>query len=146
MPLKRFCIATMKSYQMLSPDPLNQPALQAWLQQERQALISRMRQQVCRSDDPSLMSLASDMAGVADGEVADLMRRSGIALFAYELAELREINLALQRISQGNYGACIECGRTIDSVRLNAWPAARQCMTCKEAFEKRRGIVGWPAI
>lgn len=146
MPLTCSPTAKMKSYQMLSPDPLNRPPLQSWFLQERQALISRMQQKVCRSFDPSLIGLANDMAEVVDGELADLMRNAGIALFAHEFSELREIDLALQRIRDGTYGTCIECGRAIDSVRLNAWPAARQCLACKEAFEKRRGIVGKLAI
>lgn len=128
------------------PQPLSQSSTQVWLQRERQAVIDRMRQKVCRSDDPTLMLLANVMAEVVDGKVADLLQRTGSALLAYEFSELREIDLALQRIGDGTYGTCIECGRTIDQVRLNALPAARQCLSCKETFEKRRGIVGKQSV
>lgn len=146
MPLKRNVAVTNTNHLMLSPDPLNQPAYQAWLQRERQSLIMRMRQKAFRSDDSSLISLTNDMAEAVDEKIADLLRSTGPASLAHEYSELREIDLALQRIGNGTYGTCLECGRTIDSMRLNAWPAARQCMACKESFEKRRGIVGKPAV
>jgi len=49
------------------------------------------------------------------------------------LAELetsyRNINLALKKISEGNYGICEICHETISSERLEANPSARTCLT-----------------
>lgn len=131
---------------MLSLHPLNTSALKTRLQRERGDLIGRIREHLHRSDDPDLMSLASHMASVDDWEVADLLWDTDIAILGHELSELREIDLALQRIENGTYGICNECGRPIDPARLNARPAARQCLPCKAAFEKRRGIVRNPVI
>ena len=109
-------------------------------------MIVRIREHLHRSDDPDLMSLADHMAGVDDWEVSDLLWDTDIAVLGHELSELREIDLALQRIAKGTYGICVECGRPIEPARLDVLPAARQCLGCKAAFEKRRGIVRHKSI
>ncbi|OGB20800.1 MAG: hypothetical protein A3I66_19510 [Burkholderiales bacterium RIFCSPLOWO2_02_FULL_57_36] len=131
---------------MLALHPLNTNTLKSRLDRERQELIIRIREQLHRSDDPDLMSLSSHMAEVDSWEVADLLWDTDIAILSHELSELREVDLALQRIVNGTYGVCMECGRPIEPARLNALPAARQCLGCKAAFEKRRGIVRNPVI
>lgn len=125
---------------------LDTSVLECRLRQNRTDLINRIREQLHRSDDPDLMSLASHMAEVDDWEVADLLWDTDIAILGHEFSELREIDLALQRLASGTYGICVECGRAIEPARLNALPAARQCLGCKAAFEKRRGIVKHPVI
>ena len=48
---------------------------------------------------------------------------------------LREIELALERVEDGTYGECLECGEPIASGRLEANPTARLCIRCAEALE-----------
>jgi|GEM_PF-98007 len=45
------------------------------------------------------------------------------------------INAALERIRNGDYGMCIECGEKINPRRLEADPAATLCIHCAEARE-----------
>jgi DnaK suppressor protein len=45
---------------------------------------------------------------------------------------LYAIEDALWRMEQGTYGLCRDCGEAIASVRLNAIPWTRVCITCKE--------------
>jgi RNA polymerase-binding protein DksA len=54
--------------------------------------------------------------------------------------ELRDIEDALQRMDAGHYGICQDCGDSIDVKRLTAYPAARRCIDCKQAFEQESGI------
>ena len=51
-------------------------------------------------------------------------------LDALSLAELRQIDAALQRIANGTYGSCVNCGRVIASNRLSAVPTAATCVAC----------------
>jgi DnaK suppressor protein len=46
--------------------------------------------------------------------------------------ELRDINLALEKIKKGNYGICEKCGKEIEHDRLEAIPEARFCKKCKK--------------
>lgn len=41
---------------------------------------------------------------------------------------LSEVNAALERLEEGNYGRCEVCGRQIDPERLEARPATRYCV------------------
>jgi hypothetical protein len=44
--------------------------------------------------------------------------------------ELAEIDAALQRIEQGNYGTCLACGGPMGLQRMRAIPEARYCVGC----------------
>jgi DnaK suppressor protein len=45
---------------------------------------------------------------------------------------LQAIEEALDRIEQGTYGACRDCGEVIAGARLKAIPWTRVCIACKE--------------
>jgi DnaK suppressor protein len=47
-----------------------------------------------------------------------------------EIAEIHQIEAALQRISDGIYGTCVKCGEPIDPRRLKALPTASSCISC----------------
>jgi RNA polymerase-binding transcription factor DksA len=50
-------------------------------------------------------------------------------------ARLREINDAQDRLMDGAYGGCTDCGAEIGSKRLAADPAASLCITCQKSTE-----------
>ena len=47
-----------------------------------------------------------------------------------ETTEIRQIEAALKRISEGTYGTCAKCGEPIDPGRLKALPTAGTCISC----------------
>jgi DnaK suppressor protein len=47
-----------------------------------------------------------------------------------EITEIRQIEAALQRISEGTYSTCAKCGEAIDPRRLKALPIAATCISC----------------
>jgi len=48
---------------------------------------------------------------------------------------LKEIECSLNRLADGTYGYCMECGEEIGTKRLNARPVARRCLRCQETHE-----------
>jgi DnaK suppressor protein len=68
--------------------------------------------------------------GFADtGQVT--AERGEVDALAGTLAEtLQDIDDALAKFDAGTYGRCEDCGAEIADARLEAMPAARQCMTC----------------
>jgi DnaK suppressor protein len=44
---------------------------------------------------------------------------------------------ALGRIEAGTYGSCESCGQPIGKARLQAFPRATQCVSCKQREERR---------
>ena len=50
--------------------------------------------------------------------------------------ELAQVVAARQRLDEGSYGICEDCGDAIDERRLKALPHAAYCTSCQEAREK----------
>lgn len=49
--------------------------------------------------------------------------------------QLSLIRLALQRMGEGSYGECLQCGTTIGQRRLEAVPWTPYCIECQEKIE-----------
>jgi len=56
----------------------------------------------------------------------------------HQLDELKQIDDALVRIKDGEYGNCEMCGITIPIGRLKAKPFARYCTECRQAYENEQ--------
>ncbi len=54
-----------------------------------------------------------------------------------EQALLTEIERALERIDNGTYGICVDCGQPIPEKRLEAMPWAARCVKDEERLEQR---------
>jgi DnaK suppressor protein len=50
-----------------------------------------------------------------------------------ELAHLRQVQAALDRLEQGRYGQCVRCADAIDEARLQALPEVDRCAACAGA-------------
>ena len=46
------------------------------------------------------------------------------------LQDLEEVRQALTKMKEGRYGFCENCGQYIDEKRLQAYPAAQNCLKC----------------
>lgn len=49
---------------------------------------------------------------------------------------LKDVNLALEKISKGEYGICQMCGKEIEEERLMALPEAKLCIKCNEKGQR----------
>ena len=59
------------------------------------------------------------------------------SLLVNEQALLTEVERALERIEQGTYGKCVDCGQPIPERRLEAIPWAARDVKCEEKLEQR---------
>ena len=65
-----------------------------------------------------------DLATEREGdEVLEALGESG-------QAEIARIQAALQRMAEGEYGVCVQCGEEISEARLDALPDAALCRNC----------------
>ncbi|MGH8791885.1 MAG: TraR/DksA family transcriptional regulator [Stackebrandtia sp.] len=48
-----------------------------------------------------------------------------------------QVEHALERLDDGDYGVCEKCGSSIPAARLAAFPSATLCVTCKSLEERR---------
>lgn len=90
--------------------------------------------------DGSLLEESGDLAIGSGDHLAD----SASETFMRELDEgleenaehlLGEIEAALERLDAGTYGLCVNCGKPIDSERLEAVPYATLCIDDKRTLE-----------
>lgn len=61
--------------------------------------------------------------------------REGAALEVVEL-QRQEVEAALRRVEEGNYGRCVDCGRQLTAERLEARPEAARCLDCQTKREE----------
>jgi DnaK suppressor protein len=54
---------------------------------------------------------------------------------------IKKVKQALDRIEDGTYGFCDECGEEISIRRLEARPVTSKCLDCKENEEKIESFV-----
>lgn len=67
-------------------------------------------------------------------------REMEFTLDARESAELDAVDAALQRIEDGSYGVCIDCGVDIPAPRLHAAPETPRCVSCQSKAEQPRRV------
>jgi DnaK suppressor protein len=97
--------------------------------------------------------LANATVGDEDGdsELADYDQHpgdEGSETFEQELDEAKRailrdernaVQQALQRLADGSYGTCVDCGREIPAERLKAQPEAIRCVDDQRRFEAGTG-------
>ena len=68
----------------------------------------------------------------------DAMQQQAMAVANRERAvgEKQRIMAELERIADGQFGECKDCGQVIASARLNANPTVDSCITCAEKREQ----------
>lgn len=85
--------------------------------------------------------LASGVDGAgndqADVGSTSLERDAEMSLAANQQVLLLQTEKALERLEDGSYGICENCGEPIGKLRLMAFPRATLCMECKRKEERR---------
>ncbi|HJW26318.1 MAG TPA: TraR/DksA C4-type zinc finger protein [Rhodocyclaceae bacterium] len=105
------------------------------LQQRRDALRGQIMEVLARTGEHPYGELAG-IPDLGDASVADLLIDLDNAMIHRDVEEIRDIEAALERMDQGDYGTCIDCGLAIEFERLQAFPAARRCLPCQGQHEK----------
>ncbi len=94
-----------------------------------------LEEDVRSEGDASTPVYSNHMADIG----SDVMDRERTLLHASQESQyLADLEAALRRVDDGTYGRCESCGRPIPVRRLEAFPAARLCVPCKEAAERGR--------
>ena len=73
----------------------------------------------------------------ADAGAKSFEREHELSLVAGARAGLEQNLHALERLEDGTYGICESCGNPIGKLRLQAYPRATLCMSCKSTQERR---------
>lgn len=76
-----------------------------------------------------------------DGDEGDAIQGAMILSVVHEYSarvkkQLGDLNNALIKIGNGDYGSCEDCGENISPKRLTICPEARYCVVCAELIER----------
>ncbi len=121
----------------LSRHPIALDAARARLEEQRREILER------------LGDLGSDLRGatssqIIEGTIANhpadaagelLTAETDVSTMGYLRADLAAIADAIERIDDGTYGYCVECGNPIDRGRIEALPQAARCMDCQRRYD-----------
>ena len=77
----------------------------------------------------------NEVLDAVESSEADIQDDIEFALIQMKSETLNKIDDALQRLEQGDYGNCFDCGEEIAEKRLRALPFAVRCKDCEEARE-----------
>lgn len=120
--------------------------LRRHLEQRRTQLVQEIREELARSGEARYVDLAGQVADAGEASVADLLVDVDHAMALRDVRELREVEAALQRIEDGTYGECRECGAQIAFARLEAHPTAARCIDCQTRIERSHAGGGTPSL
>ena len=117
--------------------PADRVRLTEALERRRAELRRDVRAQLDGTDDDRVVGLRRRLEENDDWGVADGVAELDIAEVRHALAELTEVDAALDRVRDNTYGICVDCEESIAPARLTAYPTAHRCITCQETFETR---------
>ncbi len=76
-----------------------------------------------------------DTQDVADQAVASYQKELLFSQGTTGHTQLTLVRAALDRLAEGNFGECLNCGKTIGIKRLEALPWTPYCIDCQEKIE-----------
>ena len=116
--------------------PQQTQKLHTAIELRRDALLTELREDVERVRRDRFEDLAGPAPDSGDESVASLIADLDHADVGRDLTELRSLEAARNRLAEGSYGVCADCGGDIGFERLRATPAAVRCIQCQTAYEK----------
>ena len=86
---------------------------------------------------------------LAPSNIGDLVDQAGderdrelsLLLTGRDKEKLTAINEALEKLDEGTYGVCEECGEKIGEGRIKVMPLAKLCVSCQSKLEKEMSIL-----
>jgi RNA polymerase-binding transcription factor len=124
------------------------PGEKPWTQGELDKLRKQLEEEVSGltaeidQAESQIAERLGDAVGDAGDDPADAgaktyQREHELALTQNARELLEQSQQALARIAEGTFGSCASCGQPIGKARLQAFPRATLCVTCKQREERR---------
>lgn len=95
---------------------------------------TRLRERLAQLGADETGELRTDVEfgdGFADAAAATAERTETLGLVDTLMKNLVDVDRALQRLAEGNYGTCLKCGKDIGADRLASRPESVYCVECK---------------
>ncbi|MBQ4133743.1 MAG: RNA polymerase-binding protein DksA [Desulfovibrionaceae bacterium] len=108
-------------------------------------VLAKMLAEAQQKGDSTLEDLTDNnemFADPADRATMESDRAFTLRIRDRERKLIKKIQAATQRMENGTFGICEECGEEISIARLKARPVTRLCINCKSKQEEDEGLRG----
>jgi len=109
------------------------------LEKDLSVVMSRLRQMggaVAVEELHGAIGNNSPFADEVDEIQANESREIGFATRELLVERVNRLSVALDRLAEGEYGTCVECGEEISPARLQAMPEVQTCVRCQDRIER----------
>jgi DnaK suppressor protein len=110
------------------------------LNRYREALKKReqeLAEGIARSRNEGREARTADVEDPIDSVTSSEQVAEQFQVGNIESGMLEQVRAALQRIEDGTYGKCIDCGRPIGETRLNAIPWTPYCLEDQDRHDRQ---------
>jgi len=108
------------------------------LKRDYQMLLGEVREELKNSGNQHRIDLLNSEPGDSgDESLATTLVDLNLTTLDRHIQAIRDIESTFQRIKDGEYGVCIDCGDEVAFNRLQAYPTAKRCIVCQEKREKQ---------
>ena len=111
--------------------------VRAELQAQAVALRTEIDQAEAASESLKRAQSSEGSGDEADAGSKTFEREHEMSLANNSRDLLVQVERALGRLDAGTYGRCEDCGKPIPKARLQAFPRATLCVSCKQREERR---------
>jgi RNA polymerase-binding transcription factor len=105
------------------------------LARREQDLRARIAEEMRRTDTEDYEQLDGVVGDDADRAFVETAVDIETGRVEQQMKELREIEAARERVVQGTFGICIDCGAAIEYERLRIYTPAVRCAECQTLYE-----------
>ena len=109
--------------------------LKQMLEDRKREIVSQLHDKIRDVRTENESGKMSNVFDQGESSEAGIQEDIEFALIQMKSETLNKINEALNRLEEGAYGNCFECGEEIAPQRLRALPFAVRCRECEEARE-----------
>lgn len=104
--------------------------LRQQLEEDRQQQLDQLEEYGADPYGESVRNLGGTEEGFADSGQVTEQRSEALAHIEQARNRLYQVDEALERMDEGTYGVCVECGEEINPARLEARPLSIRCVDC----------------
>ena len=101
-----------------------------------ESIRSELLGDVEKSNQHLKESEAGQMADISDHAARTYSRQLEGELGEQEWQKLKQVDMAIEKIAEGEYGVCAQCEASIPEARLKVVPYTEFCTQCLSEMEK----------
>jgi RNA polymerase-binding protein DksA len=102
----------------------------------RKVLQDEIREELLKEGSAGATSLAGKVHDKQEESLSEMLTEINLAMMSQHQHELKNLERALKRMDDGDYGYCIDCDEPIALARLQAYPTAVRCISCQAEHEQ----------